>query len=360
MRYRIKITLIIFLILSGCQKEIITVGTNVSDTFYVENDKASMRVLVEGNTSSHIFILFVHGGPGAGSYIYDSDYIRENIENHYAMVYWDERNAGASQGSSNGKELTLENMTDDLKKVIQVVKARYGQDCSLFLIGHSFGGLLTSSFMTSGDNQSMVDGWIFADASHNYPLNDSLTRQMLLNYGIQQIAADKNREEWEEIVSYCNTYTGNFSYDESDQLETYATEAENYFDEVPKVDLYELLRKYAVKYNWPLTSMLVNYLYSTEAGINLEISKKEFSSSLYRVKVPVLILYGKYDFICPKALGDDFYNRIGSADKKIVISPSSGHSIMLQDGVLFCDEVDKFVALHAKVKLIDQFRPLLE
>jgi len=338
--------ILVFLALTGCQKEVITIGTNVSETFYVENIGSSMRVLVEGNTSSKIFVVFVHGGPGASSYVYNTDYIDKNIEDKYAMVYWDERNAGASQGNSNGSYLTLEHMTDDLKKVLQVIKARYGYDCEFFIIGHSYGGLLTSSFMTTGNNQSMIKGWIFADGSHNYPLNDTLTRQMLFTVGQKQVTLNKNKAKWEEIVSYCESHTGNFSLDESMQLETYAEDAENYFDGVIKFDILKLIEEYSIKDDWPLTSMLVNYLYSSNASFNKDLAKTEFSSSLYKVTVPVLILYGQYDFICPIGMGNDFYNKIGSTDKKMVISPISGHSIMIQDEVLFCKEVDNFIDLH--------------
>ena len=338
--------IVVLLSFVSCQKEKITIGTNVSETFYVENKGASMRVLVEGNTSSKVFIIFVHGGPGAGAFIYNTDYIGNHIEDKYALVYWDQRNSGASQGSSNGRFLNLEQMTDDLKKVIQVIKARYGQSTEVFILGHSFGGLLTSSFMTTGNNQDMVQGWIFADGSHNYSLNDTLTRQMLLSIGQQQIALNINRAKWEEIVSYCNTHTGSFSLDESGQMETYAEEAETYINGVTQIDTWVLFRNNAVKYNWPLTSMLMNYLYSSEAGFNKDLAKTEFSSSLNKVTIPVLILFGEYDFVCPKGLGYDLFNKVSSADKKIVISPVSGHNIMFQDDVLFSKEVDDFIELH--------------
>lgn len=336
----------VFLAAISCQKEKITLAQNVSETFYIENSGASMRVLVEGNTSGRIFIILVHGGPGAGSQIFNTDYLSNNIEDKYAIVYWDERNSGASQGNSNGRYLTLEQMTDDLKKVIQAVKARYGQSSEVFILGHSFGGLLTSSFMTSGNNQDMVKGWIIADGSHNYPLNDILTRQMLLTIGQQQIALNNNRAKWEEIVSYCSVHTGNFSLDESDQMVKYAIEAESYFSEVTKVNFLNLFSNNAIKYNWPLTSLLVNYLYSSGAGFNKDLAKTEFSSTLNLVTVPVLILFGQYDFVCPKELGYDLFDRVGSTDKKIVISPISGHSIMFQDEVLFCKEVNEFIELH--------------
>jgi pimeloyl-ACP methyl ester carboxylesterase len=338
--------LIVILLIVSCQKEQITIGTKVSDTFYVDNMGASMRVLVEGNTSGRVFIVFVHGGPGAGAFLYNTDYIGNHIEDKYAVVYWDQRNSGASQGSSNGRYLNLKQMTDDLRKVILVIKARYGQKSAVFILGHSFGGLLTSSFMTTGNNQDMVKGWIFADGSHNYPLNDTLTRLMLLSTGKQQIGLNLNKSKWEEIVSYCNTHTGNFSLDESGQMETYAENAETYINGVTQIDTWVLFRNNAVKYNWPLTSMLMNYLYSSEAGFNKELAQTEFSSSLNKITVPVLILFGEYDFICPKGLGYDLFNRVSSTDKKIVISPVSGHNIMFQDEVLFSKEVDDFIELH--------------
>ncbi|MBE0652110.1 MAG: alpha/beta hydrolase [Bacteroidales bacterium] len=342
MKNYIAVVLIV-LSLTSCQKEKISIGTNASDTFYVDNAGASMRVLVEGNTSSHTFVLFVAGGPGASSFFYNTDYIKNNIADKYACVFWDQRNSGASQGNSNGSNLNLPQMTDDLKKVIEVIKYRYGENSSVFLLGHSFGGLLTASFMTTGDNQNMVKGWIYADGSHNYPLNDTLTRQMLITVGQQQIAENQNTDQWFPIVDYCESHTGGFSLDESFQLEDYAEQAETLFSVVKQVNLFDLIRQYAIKDNWPLTSILFNYLYSSNDDFNQELAKTDFTSQLYKVTTPTLIMYGEYDFVCPKGLGEDLYNHISSPEKKMVISPISGHDIFLQDQAFFCDQIDQFV-----------------
>jgi len=333
-------------VLTSCQKEKITIGTNVSETFYLDNNGASMRLLVEGNTVSKTFLIFVHGGPGSSSYFYNTDYISQNIENKYAVVYWDQRNAGGSQGNSNRDHLNLPQMTEDLKKVIQLIKYRYGQDSGIFLLGHSFGGLLSASFMTKDDNQSMVKGWIFADGSHNYPLNDTLTRQMLLTVGQQQIALNRNVSSWKTIVEYCNAHTGNFTFEESDQLFDFADAAETYFEVVKEIDLATLIDYDPVQYGWPVTSILFNLNYSSNASFNRDLAITEFSSKLGVVTTPTLLLYGKYDFICPGGLEEDVFNRINTQDKKIVISPISGHNIMLQDEAFFCKEVNAFIESH--------------
>jgi pimeloyl-ACP methyl ester carboxylesterase len=327
----------------GCQKERITISENASEAFYVENAGASMRVSVQGNTSGKIFILVIHGGPGVSSYFYDTKYIKKNLGDKCAMVYWDQRNAGASQGTCNGTKLHLEQMVDDLKKVVEVLKYRYGEDISLFLLGHSFGGLITAGFITKPGYQNMIKGVIYVDGSHNYPLNDTLTRQMLLSEGQYQIAQKKNVDKWEPIVSYCRSHKGNFSLEESQQLEKYSTEAEDYIDSINHISIFTEVIKYTVPDKYPLTAILCNLLYSEDSNFNKELAVSNYSYSLNVVTIPVLILWGKFDFTCPLALGEDFYSRINSFNKSIAVSPQSGHNMILQDKKFFCNEVSAFV-----------------
>jgi pimeloyl-ACP methyl ester carboxylesterase len=344
MRYTVFIVLLLFL--SACQKQVITLSENAADVFYVKDAGAAMRVLVQGNTASNTFIIIIHGGPGASSFVYNTSYISKNLENNFAMVYWDQRNAGSSQGSSNGSKLHLNVMNKDLKKVIEVLKYRYGQNISLFLVGHSFGGLIAADFVTRPDDQNLIKGLINVDGSHNYPLNDSLTQQKLLDYGLNQGLKTHEAPKWERIIQYCLTHRGNFTLEESQQLETYAMNAETYIDSVKQINLVWTVIDHTITDKSPLTSILVNLLYSEDAVFNRELSVANYSGSLYKVTIPVLVLWGKYDFICPVGLADDFLNHISSTDKKLVISPVSGHNLILQDEKLFCDEVKAFVSKY--------------
>lgn len=331
------------LLLAACQKEQITINDQASDTFYVDNAHAAMRVQVQGNTKSRVFVLFVHGGPGGSAYGYSTDYVQQHLESKYACVYWDQRNAGASQGNANVSNLNLPQMTADLKKVIQVLKARYGQDSRVFILGHSYGGLLTASFMTTDTYQAMVKGWIVVDGAHNYPLNDSLTRQLLLTAGQEQLGLRKNTDKWQPIVDYCQAHRGNFTFEESTQLNEYAHEAETYFEEVKKVDVLAILQRDAIRYNVPVTSVFLNSRFSTNATFNRQLAKTEFTSTLAKVTTPTLLLYGKYDFVCPPGLGGDIFKHVGTPHKRLTISPVSGHNPYIQDETFFCQEVNQFV-----------------
>jgi len=336
----------IVLLMAGCQKEKITFSSDASEVFYVENAGASMRVLVQGNTSSKIFVLVIHGGPGVSSYFYDTNYIGKNLGDKCAMVYWDQRNAGASQGTNNSNNLHLDQMVDDLKKVIEVLKYRYGQDMKLFLLGHSFGGLILADFITRPGFQDMINGLIDVDGSHNYPLNDTLTRQKLLTEGQYQVSQKRNISEWQPIINYCLSHTGNFNLEESQQLEQYASDAENYIDSINHINIATQVFRYTIPDKYPLTAILSNLLYSEDSNFNKELAVANLSPALKVVTVPVLVLWGKYDFICPISLGEDFYNRISSADKRMSVSLRSGHNMILQDKKFFCEEVGTFVLTH--------------
>jgi pimeloyl-ACP methyl ester carboxylesterase len=213
----------------------------------------------------------------------------------------------------------------------------------LFLLGHSFGGLLAADFLTRPDYQDMIKGYIDVDGSHNYPLNDTLTRQALLTEGNYQISQKKNVSNWTPIVSYCINHVGNFSLEESEQLETYATQAENYIDSIKHINIVNLVLKYSIPDKIPLTAVLCNLLYSEDSNFNKELAVTQFSTSLRIVTIPVLVLWGKYDFTCPLPLGQDFYDRISSVNKSMAISPVSGHNMIFQDKQFFCDNVNEFV-----------------
>jgi len=336
----------IIILNTGCQKEKISFSDNASDVFYVENEGAAMRVLVQGNTASKTFILIIHGGPGAGAFFYDTKFITQNIGDKYALVYWDQRNAGASQGDNNGGNLHLNVMVNDLKKVITVLKFRYGEDMSLFLLGHSFGGMIAADFVTSSDNQYMIKGLINVDGSHNYPLNDTLTREKLLSVGQYEVSQNRNIDKWTPILNYCEAHKGNFSFEESQQLEIYSTDAENYIDSIKHINIVSQVLRYMISDKYPLTAMLTNLIYSEDSNFNKELAVTQFSTSLSKVTIPVLLLWGKYDFTCPVALGEDFFNRISSTDKSMVISSKSGHYMILQDKDFFCNEINAFVQTH--------------
>jgi pimeloyl-ACP methyl ester carboxylesterase len=121
-----------------------------------------MRVSVKGNTASGKIMLIVHGGPGGSAFLYHTKEMQNLLEPRFAVAYWDQRTSGASQGGVNTETVTLSQFGDDLKKVIQVLMYRYGTTTKIFLMSHSWGGMVATQFLTTDTDQELVAGWIFA------------------------------------------------------------------------------------------------------------------------------------------------------------------------------------------------------
>jgi pimeloyl-ACP methyl ester carboxylesterase len=337
---RIVPMLIIFLCIASCQKEKITLSKKAQDLFYVENSGAKMAVLVEGNTASKVFVLFVHGGPGGTAIGFQNDeHISSTLEVKYAVAYWEQRGSGISQG--NGK-LEFNLYVQDMKKVISVLKHRYGSDCKVFILSHSWGGLIAPGYLTEDTNKNEVKGWINVAGAHNYYMNDSLTRDYLLSYGKEQMRLGNRAEDWKKIVDYSEKNIPNYDYKMSSTYASCAFTAESYISDVysNNASLSQLFgSKYPFSLSWAASNAGATYL----SDLGDEIIHKEFSSKLNKLTLPVLCITGKYDFTCPKALAQEVMNKISSAKKKMVILEHSGHICMENEPDAFYMEVTVFI-----------------
>jgi len=87
-------------------------------------------------------------------------------------------------------------------------------------------------------------------------------------------------------------------------------------------------------------------MYSSNADFNKDLLNVETSSQLYKVNIPVLLMYGKYDFICPEGLGEDIYSKVSSESKSLFIFEKSGHNGVFQQPDVFCWQIDNFLKNH--------------
>jgi pimeloyl-ACP methyl ester carboxylesterase len=333
--------------LVGCQKETVSVGPNVRDYFYLENQGAKMPVLVEGNTASGTMVVWVHGGPGGTAIGFQND---ENstkyLETNFGVAYWDQRAAGGSQGS-NTPPLALNQYADDLKKLVQLLKYRYGSQTKIFLLSHSWGGLVAPAFLTEGTNQQLVRGWIDVAGAHNYYANDSLTRAYLFQFGTDQISKNIHTAEWQPIVDYCQTHVPNYDLTVSRALNACADQAEGYIDDIQKnsgtgIGNLFSTSKTAFSLFWFASNAGATYF----ADLNKGVLHAEYSSKLSRLTLPILCITGKYDFTVPRGLADEVMQKTASTRKKLVILPHSGHICMDNEPIPFYEAVVEFIRLN--------------
>ena len=241
--------------------------------------------------------------------------------------------------------MTVEQYVDDLKKLILVLRKRYGDTTKIFLMSHSWGGMIAPAFLTQNNNQDMVSGWINMAGSHNYQLNDELTRAYLRSYGKDQIQKNIHVAEWQPIIDFAENNIPNYNYSISKQYNTYSSKVESYIDDIKNnagfgspLDLLTLNRK-ALTPLWFISNSGGTYL----LNLPKDLIFVSYSDKLGRITTPVINLYGKYDFTVPVGLGEEIMKKIASKKKKLVILPHSGHILMDNETELLYREVAAFV-----------------
>lgn len=343
---RLLFITLIFLFMLSCKKEKIEKEGMIKDHFYLKNNSTSTQVYVEGNISSKKIVVVLHGGPGDGSLHFNLGEVNNIAEPEFAMAYWDQRLAGSSQGNSQDKRIS--SYVDDLKKLLLLLRHRYGEDVKLYIMAHSWGGLLAVKFLEESD-QALVNGWIQIDGVHNYPLNDSLTKAYLLNFGKQQLAAGIHTEEWNEIVNYCETHDPRGNREVSKQLNSYANRTNPWISEVNKEtpSVPERIFHLIKEYNYPMSSFLSNGIYNHLVGsVEEQAYDEHLAPALGKIHTPALLLCGKYDFVCPSGLMDELAAKISSTDVNKKIFFNSGHSPMFNEPVAFWTTIRDWVKGH--------------
>ncbi|MFD2034628.1 alpha/beta fold hydrolase [Belliella marina] len=336
----VAIVVMASLLFAGCQKESFTLSGMAEDHFFLKSGNQLMPITVAGNVDSKKFIVLIHGGPGGNALVYRNKAAKNIVENEFAMVYWDQRFAGNTQG--NGGNTHISEFRSDIKKLLTLLRTKYDSDIELYLFAHSWGGFLAPYFLADGDNQEMVKGWIQIGGAHNYRLNDSLTHNLLLHYGNIELAAGRNVSKWSEIVEWCtqNSFEG---IENARKLNSFAHSAESLIEEViePESDFnFEQIQRYAFMSNE------TNSIASKIRRINHATYANPNSDQLFKIQIPTLLMWGKYDFVCSPGLANDIELNIGTSDVHKIIYPYSGHNPMLNQPEEFWYDLVDWVKSH--------------
>lgn len=344
-KYKILIfSVLMFTFFSSCEKEE-PLGTNVSDLLWLEHKGAQMPILVEGNTESGTIILIIHGGPGGTAKVYNETLtdFSEPLEERYGVAYWDQRLSGNSRGHFEKSDVTVNQMVEDTRYVVDLLRHRYGEDISIFLLGHSWGGYLGPAFLAQGDNQNGINGWIGVDGAHD------IRKLTVDGLDLMREVGASQGSEWNEFIRFADDFdTLNIDQDRTLEYNQKAWSAISQATDDGLVDEMEadfsllwktLFTDYSVTTNSANTAMMAF------SDIWKDALARPLTDELEKITVPSLLLWGRYDFVVPPSLGEDALEKLGTPaeDKSLVIFERSGHSPMVEEPEFFIGLVVDFI-----------------
>ncbi len=112
------------------------VALKAQEKIILTSDSVSLYVNVKGNGPP---CLYLHGGPGSGSYWLEK-FFGEFLEDNFQMIYLDQRGVGRSTSPKDGN-FSMDRMVRDFEEI------REALGISQWLtLGHSFGGILQMGY----------------------------------------------------------------------------------------------------------------------------------------------------------------------------------------------------------------------
>lgn len=337
-----SILLTTLLLMTSCQQtDDISI---LSDSFTLKRHDAEMPVYVHGNATDNIFVLTLHGGPGDSAQAFRTGGWNEELEEKYAMVYWDQRGAGSSQGNLNSENFNLESMKNDVLAVVALLKHKYGDDITLFLYGHSWGAVLGANLLIENDHQDLFNGWISSGSSPGFC---TLIADLPIAYrriAEEQIEADHDKEYWEEIleladdtdVNSCRDYRLNGKAASATlMLQNHDVINANFSNSVG----FRSNVIVAGIFPTTITKGISNdFLFEDD-----EFADLEFGDQLDKISLPSLVLHGKYDMHAGLESGIQYFDALGSLDKRFVQFDRSAHTMFKSEKEIFASELIGFI-----------------
>ena len=289
-------------------------------------------LIIRGRDHTNPVMLFLHGGPGSPEYAF----IRQtnpDLEDHFVMVYWEQRGAGKSFSADIPPEtMTLNQFVSDTRELSEMLITRFGHD-KIFLMGHSWGSVmgvgtaqqfpeLYHAYFGIGQVGYQYEGerisldWAQARALEE---NDTKTIKALSALSIPADDADPNM--WISHVMterrYLDRLGGGTVHD--------------------SIGMLKILQMVLETPEYTMTDKLNFFRGSLFSMTNLwtAIMHTNLIEEVPKLDLPVFILQGAFDYQTPYPLARVFYDQLEAPQKEFYTFENSAHSPNMEEPMRF-------------------------
>lgn len=322
-----------------------------ADRFFVRRDAADLPVWVQGDLEAETFIVVQHGA-GASGFIYD--WMFDALEAEHALVYWDQRGAGLSQGNAAEETLNLETSVQDLTLVLDVVQERYDPTRQV-LLGHSLGGGLSLAYLRDPSRAEGIDGYIDVSGGRTLPGAYDIVREEMIMLS-QTLSMDERRSaseraQWAERVTFYEARPDFPRQEPARSTHGEHVEAallEQGYDQAASTAEMQTFLTQQGALETLLGSFDAFAFGANTARFNqrFDIDGVDMSAEdVSTVTVPALVLAGQFDYAIPVEISEGTFAAFAEAipPSRIVILESSGHFPMWDQPDAFSAAVLSFL-----------------
>lgn len=316
----------------------------INETLHVRHLGADMPVHIHGNLESDVLLIIVHGA-GSFGLAYRSKAMQEEVESRYLVAYFDQRGQSMSEGHYQDPDDLIELMSSDLSAITSVLQNKYGSERSLFLMGHSWGGLLSGNTLLDQEFRDKYNGWINVAGLLNTNLASSYRQELIIEVADTIGPLSDQSQEWLELKNEVSLLDPNIQDDYSKILKS-SGKAIKLLLQHGEVDqsISNLTLYRALIENNPIHWQVSHFFNKpVQAALDKNYTMEESANV---IDLPTLFIYGKYDFSVPPDIGREILQILGTDNKSIEIFDNSIHHPYDSEPDKFSEILISFIEEH--------------
>lgn len=300
----------------------------VDDKVFIQAKDTKLFAHIKGNNNKSPVLIYLHGGPGSplGVPIFKA-YTGHKLEQEFVVVYLHQRGIMKSERVDMEKH-TISKYVEDVHHVVNYVKNRF-DDREIFLIGHSWGGILSYLYLLSYPNETDRLITVCTPVNAKTLLSDRI--KVLLQW-----ASENNIQEAVEELGRLKNKSPEAVRNESEILKKWMTKA--YGGWHRNLDITKV--NGAIDYENKISEWMKEQKQIEDAMIE-DILRIDLRDSVRQITIPLLCIAGQYDTNAPwQAIKRDIKNFGGEIT--FTLFENSHHMVFIDEEELFIETVVNF------------------
>lgn len=291
------------------------------DMYWLHRAGADMPVYVRGNVDSGVFLVTVHGGPGHDGLGMALSPGMQRLEDDVAIVYWDQRASGMSQGNPSSDTFTVADFVADTDAVLSLVQQAYDVD-ALMVYGHSWGGDLVLATMLDGQQAAQVDAWVVSAGTDDERSAVAESRLWAIDRAQELVDDGVDAQWWSAALDW---YEANPVLDPSTNIHwDYVSRMGGYYWEESTYEPPDYLE---LAFASPFTmGIYENASHSHRLSVAL-LDDFDLTDRMHELTAPTLVIAGEHDGSVPVPVSQAVYDHLGTdpVDKELYIFDGVAH-----------------------------------
>lgn len=290
----------------------------INQSMYVDINGSKQWISIYGKDKDNPVLLYLHGGPGASTSLYDYAFTRK-WSDVYTVVTWDQRGCGKSYDKSRPEPITADIIMQDGKEMTEFLRD-YLQVEKINLLGHSWGSYFGANLALAYPEyyEAFIGAGQFIDRDENerrlydaaliWSENDPEGREMVEKWGAT-LAEEEDVYLRSEIME-------RYGYGMMKDGTDYSIPAAVFFN--PNYSLKEIMD------NLKGEGLSAEYMsfFLSDGFVDMSLLGR------YDYAVPYYNINGDIDYQTNYSLACEYYEQVNAPSKQMFVMKDATHGLL--------------------------------